>query len=308
MNPQDYFKDFEYFQVHASEYDNAKDFHVTRPSSLNHPKDYAVMFIMEKYMAEYASVFEIVDNCLVFWPKDCEVPKSVKDKHAVVLSDNPHLDFCRFFNSHNITNFVQPGEIVQKDGYMLTGDVSIGEGTKVFPYVYMNGNITIGKNCYIGSGAKLIGNIQIGDNVLIKENTVLGCDGLTTDREPDGRAASMPQFGGIVIGDDVQIGANTIISRGAIDNTVISAGCKIDNNCSISHNNLFGENVFMVEEAATFGSVTVGKNTQISGNSTIRQGLCVGTDSLIGVGAVVTRNVKDHSVIAGNPAKPVVKM
>jgi UDP-3-O-[3-hydroxymyristoyl] glucosamine N-acyltransferase len=78
----------------------------------------------------------------------------------------------------------------------------------------------------------------------------------------------MPQFGGLIIENNVQIGANTTIARGAIDNTVISKGCKIDNSCFVSHNNFLGENVFMV-----------------------------------GAGAMVMKNVGDNKVVMGNPAK-----
>lgn len=113
----------------------------------------------------------------------------------------------------------------------------------------------------------------------------------------------MPQFGGVVLEDDVQMGANTVIARGAIDNTVISRGCKIDNSVYISHNAFLGENVFMCGESHTFGSVTIGKNSLISGNAAVRNGLTVGEGCLVGSGAMVTRNVKDGRVVLGNPAK-----
>lgn len=306
MNPQDYFKNIDYFNVNVNEYDETKDFIVSRPSSLNNPKDHAVMFIMKKYIDKYISSFEVVSNCLIIWPRECKIPDNLKSMHAFWLSDNPHLDFCRFFNSHNVTNFVQLCKTIHEGDYIVSGNVKIGDETVVFPYVYMNGDITIGKNCYIASGVKIIGNVHIGDNVLIKENAVIGADGLSTDREPDGKAATMPQFGGVVIEDNVQIGANTAIARGAIDNTVIRKGCKIDNCCWISHNNYLDENVFVVGEATTFGSVTVGKNSIISGNATVRNGLSIGEEVLVGAGAVVTRPVKDGAIVSGAPAKPMV--
>jgi UDP-3-O-[3-hydroxymyristoyl] glucosamine N-acyltransferase len=115
----------------------------------------------------------------------------------------------------------------------------------------------------------------------------------------------MTQFGGLVIEDNVQIGANTTIERGAIDNTIISRGCKLDNSSFVSHNNFLGENVFMVGESMTFGSVTVGRNTQISGNAIVRNGLSVGDNTLVGAGAIVMRNVGDNKVVMGNPAKEI---
>lgn len=307
-NTMDYnkmFSEYEYFAVNVNEYIEEKNFVVTRPASLNNPKDNSVMFIQKQYLKN-SDTFLKVSKCLIFWPNGYDVPKEIEEKHAVYRCDNPHLEFCFFFKNHNITNYIQPGEIKEIDHYILCGNVDIGQGTKVFPYVYINGNVHIGKNCYIGAGVRIIGNVYIGDNVLIKENAVLGADGLTTDRDKSGEAVSMPQFGGLIIEDNVQIGANTAIARGAIDNTVIRQGCKIDNCCWISHNNYLDENVFVVGEATTFGSVTVGKNAQISGNATVRNGLTIGEGALVGAGAVVTRNVKEGTVVSGNPAKPLV--
>lgn len=303
MDMHTIFSDKNYFEVNVNEYVCGKDFVVTRPASLNYPKNNSVMFIMHSYVEKMKEVFETVNNCLIFWPEEDEIPESICKKHAVVKSANTHLEFCRFFNSHNITNFCQNENVVSRDNYVFVGNVSIEEGTQVFPYVYINGDVHIGKNCYIGAGAKIIGNVYIGDNVLIKENAVIGADGLTTDREADGTAASMPQFGGVVIEDNVQIGANTTIARGAIDNTIISKGCKIDNNCFISHNNFLEENVFVVGETISFGSVTIKKNSQISGNATLRNGIVIGENCVVGMGAVVTKNVEDGCVVKGNPAR-----
>ena len=305
MNNYNLFSEYEYFSVNVNEYDANKSFIVTRPASMNNPKNNSVMFIQDKYI-EKAVNFSKSKDCLIFWPKGYEIPNEIADKNAVYLCDNPHLEFCFFFKKHNISNFVQPGEIREINRSIFCGNVEVGEGTIIFPYVYINGNVKIGNNCYIGSGARILGNVYIGDNVIIKENSVLGADGLTTDRDENGEAVSMPQFGGLIIEDNVQIGANTAIARGAIDNTVIRRGCKIDNCCWISHNNFLDENVFVVGEATTFGSVTVGKNTQISGNATVRNGLTIGEGVLVGAGAVVTRSVKDGAIVSGNPAREMV--
>ena len=296
------FSEYEYFKVAVDEYDSSKHFSVTRPASLNNPKDNSVMFIQKQFLKNSDSLLKAT-NCLVFWPRGYDESPEISERHAIFVCDNPHLEFCFFFKNHNITNFVQPGEPKEINHYILCGNVKIGEGTLIFPYVYINGNVTIGRNCYIGAGVKIIGNVYIGDNVIVKENTVLGADGLTTDRDSEGVAVSMPQFGGLIIEDNVQIGANTAIARGAIDNTVIRKGCKIDNCCWISHNNFLDENVFVVGEATTFGSVTVKKNAQISGNATIRNGLTIGEGALVGAGATVLRNVKDNAIVSGNPAK-----
>lgn len=299
------FSEYEYFSINVQEYSPEKDFFVTRPASMNNPKDHSVMFIQKQYLKNAAN-FLAVSDCLIFWPSGHNVPEGISDAHAIYLCDDPHLEFCSFFKKHNITNYVQPGETEVLGYALISGNVEIGTGTKIFPFAYINGNIHIGDNCYIGAGTKIIGNVYIGNDVVIRENSVLGADGLSTDRDEDGKAVTMPQFGGLIIEDNVQIGACVIVERGAIDNTIIKTGTKLDNACFVAHNNHIGRNVFMVGESMTFGSVSIGDNTQISGNATIKQGLAVGANCLVGVGAAVTRDVKEGTVVFGNPAKELM--
>lgn len=156
---------------------------------------------------------------------------------------------------------------------------------------------------YIGSGAKLLGEIVIEDNVVIRDNTVIGADGLTTSRGADGKAVTMPQFGGVCIGNDVQIGANVVIARGAIDDTEICRGAKIDSCTFISHNVIVGEDTFIVGETIMFGSSSTGSHVLLSGNSSIRNGVHIGDDAVVGMGAVVVKPVDNNSAVKGNPAK-----
>lgn len=163
----------------------------------------------------------------------------------------------------------------------------------------------MGNNVYIGSGVKMIGKIKIGNNVIVRENTVIGADGLSTNRDEEGRALTMPQFGGVWIGDNVEIGALTVIARGAIDDTVIENGVKIDNSCFISHNVRIGKNSFIVGETIMFGGSSTQEQAFISGNATIRNKIRIGEKALVGMGAVVTKDVEDFSVVIGNPARSI---
>ncbi len=301
MNPQDFFCNMDYFEVNVREYDSAKDFVVTRPASLAYPKNRAVMFVQKDYVARCFSVLGTVEHCLVFWPQEREVPMHLNDRHALVLCEKPHLEYCRFFQNHGISNLPQLGETYEQNGYRFCGNVTVGEDTQIFPYVYMNGNITIGNHCYIGAGVKITGNVVIGDYVVIRENAVLGADSLTTDRESDGRAVTMPQFGGLVIGNHVEIGAGCVVSRGAIDNTVISDGCKLNNNSYIAHNNLLHENVFVGGRVSTEGSVEVRKNTTLLGSVVHHH--TIGESSHVATGAIVNKDVPDASVYIGNQIK-----
>lgn len=292
----------EYFRVNISKYVSGKDFDVVRPASLNNPKDNALMFIGEQYMAQMGA-FNECEECLVFWPENIEVPCEIEQKHAVVKSKKPRKDYCRFFHDNNITYYPPVEEFEVVNGAYISKAAKIGKNCRVLPGAYIGGKVEIGDNCYIGTGTRLVGEIHIGSGVIIRENAVIGADGLSTDRDENGQALTMPQFGGVILEDDVQIGALTVIARGAIDNTIIKRGTKVDNSAFISHNVLLGEDTFVVGETIMFGSSSTGKQVLISGNSTIRDGLHIGDKAIVGMGAVVVKSVGDSSVVKGNPAK-----
>lgn len=292
----------EFFKVSLSEYKKGSEVYVYRPASLNNPKDNAVMFVTEGYI-QYADSLLKCKDCLVFWPLNIVVPEAINNLHVVCLANNPHNEFCRFFVKHSITNLPIPHEYDIINGAIVEKGAKIGRNCTIFPGCYIGSEVSIGDEVYIGTGVKLLGNILVGNNVVIRENSVIGADGLTTDRDSDGHALTMPQFGGVVIEDDVQIGALTVIGRGAIDNTVIKRGSKIDNSTFISHNVFIGEDTFVVGETIMFGSSSTGEQAYISGNATIRDGKHIGTKAKVGMGAVVTRDVADGAIVKGNPAK-----
>lgn len=291
-----------YFDVRVDKYISEKNFSVYRPASLNYPKDNAVMFISDGYM-DYIDAFLKCNNCLIFWPECYSIPKEIENKHAVVKCKSSRNGYCSFFRDNNITYypFMEDFEVV--NGAYICKNSKIGKNCCIFPGAYIGGEVEIGEHCYIGTGVKLVGEIYIGNNVIIRENSVIGADGLSTDRDKSGKALTMPQFGGVVIEDDVQIGALTVIARGAIDNTIIRRGAKIDNSTFISHNVFLGEDSFVVGETIMFGSSSTGKQVLISGNSTIRDGRHIGEKAIIGMGSVVVCNVDDGAIVKGNPAK-----
>lgn len=292
----------EFFRVHVHQYVNGKDFEVVRPASLNNPKDNAVMFIIESRINEI-SAFEKCSNCLVFWPENVDIPVGFANKHAICPVPNPHKEYCRFFYDNSIT-YLPPAEDFEfVNGTYICKGAKIGKNCCILPGVYIGGKVEIGDNCYIGAGTCLVGEVYVGNNVVIRENTVIGADGLSTDRDENGKALTMPQFGGVVLEDDVQIGALTVIARGAIDNTIIKRGTKVDNSTFISHNVVLGEDTFVVGETIMFGSSSTGKQVFISGNSTIRDGCHIGDKAIVGMGSVVVKNVGDEVVVKGNPAK-----
>ncbi len=292
----------EYFKISASKYDPDKRFVVTRPSSLNHPKDHSVMFVTKEYMAGWRAALRVKD-CIVIWPEDCSAPDELSSRHAVIRHKDPRLGFALFFRENHVTCYRDPQPFELVSGAYVCRGARIGSHTKLFPGAYIDSEVTVGRDCYIGAGVKLLGPVRIGDDVIIRENTVIGSDGLTTRRDAFGKAVTIPQFGGVIIGDHVQIGACVVIARGAIDDTEIRSGCRIDNQCFISHNVQLGEDTMVVGETILFGSSSTGARAFISGNSAVRDGCRVGADAFAGMGSNITRDIPDGASVKGNPAR-----
>lgn len=292
----------EFFRVDAKRYDATKDYTVVRPSSLNRPQNNSVMFVTPEYKDKWEAVLK-VKECIVIWPENEPVPEGLSSRHAVILHHEPRLGFAEFFRDNNITynRPVAPFDVV--NGAYICKGATIGENCTIFPGAYIDAEVVIGNNCYIASGVKLLGSVKIGNDCIIRENTVVGADGLTTRRDSNGKVVTIPQFGGVTIEDNVQIGALTVIGKGAIDDTVIHAGCRIDNSCFISHNVQLGEDTLVVGETIMFGSSSTGSQAFISGNSTVRDGVAIGEKAIVGMGSVVVKPVPAGGIVKGNPAK-----
>lgn len=292
----------EFFRVNASRYNKSKKFDVVRPASLNNPQSNSVMFISQEHIEEWKSVLS-VNECIIIWPEEVTIPEEVLKKHVVIKHSEPRLGYALFFRDNKISYNVVPCEYEIVNGAFIGKGAIIGKNTVIFPGAYIDSSVVIGDECYIASGVKLVGSIKIGNKVIIRENTVIGSDGLTTRRDEFGKVVTIPQFGGVTIEDNVQIGALTVIGKGAIDDTVIRSGCRIDNSCFISHNVQLGEDTLVVGETIMFGSSSTGKQAFISGNSTIRDGVAIGEQAFVGMGSVVIKSVPNEAVVKGNPAK-----
>lgn len=194
---------------------------------------------------------------------------------------------------------IHPTAIIHPEAVIETG-VCIG------PYAII-GKAIIGEGSAISSFVRIYDNVEIGNGCFIKEGAVIGGAGFGFERDEDGNRFRFPQIGGVCIGNHVEIGANTCIDRGALSDTIIEDYAKIDNLCHIAHNAHIGKNAVVVACAEVSGSCKVGDDTWVGPNACIRDQRSVGTNSLIGMGAVVAKNVPDNEVWAGNPAKPMNK-
>ena len=174
-------------------------------------------------------------------------------------------------------------------------NVVIGSGTYVGPGCIIGANAVIGSHCRLHANVTLMERVEIGMRVLLHPGVVIGADGYGIAND-SGRWLKIPQLGNVVIRDDVEIGANTTIDRGALESTVIENGVKIDNQVQIGHNTRIGEHTAIAGAAVVAGSVTIGRRCMIGGASAISGHIEITDDVVITGMSGVPNSIKEAGV------------
>lgn len=234
------------------------------------------------------------------------VPRSIEDMissedidKTIIVSDNPMLLFSRIANELFGVS-LNPG--IHKSA-VIDPDAKIGKDVYIGPLCFI-GKCAIGDNCIIHSHVSIEDNVNIGNKVLIKNGARIGQPGFGFVKNENGEYEKFPQLGIVVIEDEVEIGANSCIDRGALSITRIGFGTKIDNLVQVAHNVQIGNNCIITGNVSVGGSCRIGDHVWIGPCSTIRDGVQVGSDAFINMGAVVIKNVKSGDTVIGYPAEP----
>ena len=183
----------------------------------------------------------------------------------------------------------------------------IGDGAYVGHHAVVGDGVAIGPRTLISDQVSIRSGTRIGADCTIHPGVVIGTDGFGYERGSDGEWVKLEHLGGVAIGDDVEIGANTCIDRGVLGDTVIRDGAKIDNLCHIAHNVEVGERAMVIALSMIGGSAKLGEESWIAPAATVKNGIEIGPRSLLGLGAVVLEDVAADEVVAGVPARPIRK-
>ncbi|MCG8429387.1 MAG: UDP-3-O-(3-hydroxymyristoyl)glucosamine N-acyltransferase [Chromatiales bacterium] len=231
-----------------------------------------------------------------------------------LVSDNPYLAYARIstrmFPRGVKQGGIHPSAVVSEQA-QVSPDAWVGPGVVIEEGVTIAAGVQIGPGCVIcknstvGERSELVANITLcpdtvlGKRVLIHPGAVVGSDGfgLANDR---GQWEKVPQLGRVIIGDDVEIGANTTVDRGALRDTVIANGVKLDNQIQIAHNVQVGEHTAIAGCAGIAGSTTIGKYCSIGGGVGIAGHLEIGDNVHFSGQSLVTRSFKEPGYYSGN--------
>lgn len=189
------------------------------------------------------------------------------------------------------------------DFVKIAADVVIGDSVKLYSGVNVGSGAKIGSGTVVHANVTIYENVQIGQDCILYSGCRIGVDGFGHVQRPDKTYEKVPQLGTVIIGDRVEIGANTCIDRGTLGNTIVGSGTKIDNLTHLAHNVVLGENCALTGLIALAGSTTVGDNVQFGGQCGATGHLHIGSNSVVMARSVVTKDIPNGSVISGFPAR-----
>jgi UDP-3-O-[3-hydroxymyristoyl] glucosamine N-acyltransferase len=241
----------------------------------------------------------------------------------LLLVKNPRLAFARaaqLLHAEDAHPVIHPTAVIDGSALLarrvsvgphtvVEAEAKIGEGSSIAAGVFVGRGVVIGRDCHIYPRAVIYPGTELGDRVIVHAGAVLGSDGFGYVRdETTGEYTQFPQQGRLVIEDAVEIGANTTIDRGALDETRISRGVKIDNLVHIGHNVLVGKHVVIAAQTGISGSCIIGDNAVVGGQVGIGDHATIGEQVILGSGSGVLTHKKVHGpgvVFWGRPARPL---
>lgn len=183
-------------------------------------------------------------------------------------------------------------------------DVVLGDGVVLYANVAVFDGTSIGDNTIVWSGSVIRERTVIGSNCIFHINVSIGADGFGYRPREDGRGlVKIPQIGNVIIGNEVEIGANSCVDRGKFSATVIGDGCKIDNLVQIAHNCVMGRSCIMAGHSGLAGSVTLGDGVIIGGSASIKDHTIIHSGAIVGAGSGVMADIPAGKTVLGYPAQ-----
>ena len=222
---------------------------------------------------------------------------------SFILVSNPRLAFANALHlmyPEDESSGVHPTALVAPS-VQLGDDISIG------PFCVIEAECDLADGVRIEAGSVIKRKTVIGRNVAIGSNCTIGSVGYGFEPDELGIPRRVPHIGRVVIGEAVEIGSNVVIARGTVGSTEISANCKIDDHVFIAHNVKIGFRSQIVAGVEISGSVRIGDDCWIAPQASIRQKLTIGDRAVVGIGAVVVKDVPAGTTVVGNPARLLTK-
>lgn len=237
-----------------------------------------------------------------------------------IVCDDPLLYYCfvsQFFNpKKQLIKIIKPSAVIAKtavigknvaiyDNVIIGDNCIIGDNSEIYPNTVINDNVIIGDNCTIYSNVNIYSNVKIGNDCTVHSGVVLGSDGFGYAPDKKGQRHKIPQIGGVVIGNKVEIGANTTIDSGTFVPTRIDDGVVIDNLVQIAHNVTIGAHSTIAACVGIAGSCNIGKHCIMAGGSALADHVDICDYTVVGGFTALGKSITKPDLYMGTyPATP----
>lgn len=204
-------------------------------------------------------------------------------------------------------SFVSEGVSVPEDAYVgafayIGKNVKLGKGVQIYPHVYIGDNCQIGDGTILYSGVKVYYNCVIGKECILHSGCIIGADGFGFEPDAQGVNQKVPQIGGVIIEDDVELGANTCVDRAMMGSTRVKKNAKVDNLVQIAHNVEVGESDFLCSQVGIAGSTKVGSHCILAGQVGVAGHIEIADNCVFGAQSGIAGSVRKAGMYQGSPA------
>lgn len=233
---------------------------------------------------------------------------------AALVSEDPYLAYAHIAAELHPPLAVVPGvhQTASIDAgasidlsAQISANVTVDANSSIGVGVFIGPGVVIGPNCHIGSNSRILANatlvvdVVLGERCIVHPGAVIGADGFGNVQSRSGWV-KVPQIGGVRIGNDVEIGANTTIDRGAIDNTVIGDGVRLDNLIQIAHNVVIGAHTAIAAFTGVSGSTVIGERCMFAGQVGIVGHITICDDVIVAGATIISKNIDEPGYYTGN--------
>jgi len=286
---------------------------ITAPEQLSMANDSEISFIGNK---KYEKFWETSKACVAVVNEDISIEPG--ENRAFIKVKNADLAMSQVLEMFApptpiFEHQIHPTAVIDATAIIGQGakigancfigpKVNIGENATIYPNVTILDESGIGKNTVIWPGAVVRERCHIGDDCIIHPNATIGADGFGFRPCAEKGLVKIPQIGNVIIGNNVEIGANSSVDRGKFSSTILGDGCKIDNLVQIGHNSKLGKFCIMAGNSGLAGSVTLGNGVIIGGSASIKDHLTIGDGAIVGAGSGVAADVEPGKTVLGYPA------
>lgn len=263
-----------------------EDILINNVCSISKIKKHSLSFISKVNYIE-----DLNSEALIFINKNYHINKNSKNSYIVVA--DPRLAFAKI-----IEKFFYKHQTGISENATISQDVIIGSNCYIGNNVTIEEGVIIGSNTSIGHNSTILKNVVIGNTCNIGANCVIGNDGLGTARDGD-ELVMIRHLGSVIIEDNVEIGASSTVGRGTLDDTIIKEGTKLGPQVNIGHNTIIDKNCQIAGRSHISGSVKIGYSSKLWANCTIKDGISIGDNCTVGIGAVVTNDIESNITVMG---------